>query len=380
MPNIIDQYFEDHNADIHFFYTGKQNIVGRDYADSVIINRRNAHYIRIATLSYDTSLQSIEENIVNEEIMVRVENSVGSQYLANQFRINLIGHIVGRRVNKNKFKCIVTPDIEYLDFPRILITEELSTEGNRIGIWMHTEGIKTIYLSKIYSHARNSLPMNTGYLDSKYYIHLLQDEEMVYDVDTTNIIGVVTRNQFLAGINVYDGINKRLSKLEDIRYPDIQYATVNTDISWTPVVEGATGRDYQRIPVSTADYGISMSNPFIRILTGDTKGFTVTEKGLYQIQIVSGLNTRSAIEDSNVELSLFKNSEKITSSEMRFKLRADNGVNYTNPIGVSGINTLLQLNTSDIMRLQMKFLSEPKNGVVNDGCKLAITKLLQIPE
>lgn len=380
MPKIIDQYYEDHNADIRFFYTGKQNVVGRDYADSVIINRRNAHYIRIATISYDTSLQSIEENIVNEELMVRIENSVGSQYLANQFRINLVGHIVGRRVDKNKFKCIVTPDVEYLDFPKIFVTEELSTEGNRIGIWMHTEGIKVIYLSKIYSHARNSVPMNTEYYDSKYYIYLLQDEEMVYDVDTTNILGVVTRNQFLAGINIYDSINKRLNKLENIKYPDIQYAAVSTDMSWTPVTEGATGRGYQRIPVASADYGISISDPFIRILTGETKGFAVSEKGLYQIQIVSGLNTRSATEDSDVELSLFKNSEKITSSEIQLKLKADKGVAYTNPIGISGINTLLQLNTSDVMRLQMKFLSTPKNGVVNDGCKLAITKLLQIPE
>ena len=119
---IKNQFFEDHLKNISFFYTGKSNVIGADYADSVISNSRNAHYIRIATVEYDETLQSTEETIVNEQFKLRIENQVVSQYLCNDVLVQITGHIAGKRVSKNKFKCIVTPEIEYMTVPEIFIT------------------------------------------------------------------------------------------------------------------------------------------------------------------------------------------------------------------------------------------------------------------
>lgn len=379
MPTVKSQFWEDHNKDISFFYTGKANVIGRDYADAVISNTRNAHYIRFATITYDESLQSTEENIVNEELLLRVENYVGSQYVANEATIKLVGHIVGKRVDKNKFKCVIAPEIEYMDIPEIMITEEINSNGNKIGLWLHTEGIKRIYTTKIYSHARNSYPLNTEYIDSKYYINLLSNDDMVYNVDTTNLSADVARNQFLSGVNIYSGIDRRLTKLESIKYPDIKFASISTDTSWVPQTTGNSAVSYQRIPLVNADYSTALSTSFIRIQGASTNGFMVTEPGLYSVQFTSGLNTRSAITDSNVELSLFKNDDRVACSTMQFKLKADNGVHYTNPIGIGSGVALLSLSTSDIVRLQFRFLEGANNGVVNDGCQILVTKLLHTP-
>ena len=53
VPIVKSQFWEDHEKNISFFFTGKGNVIGRDYADAVIANTRNAHYIRFANVSYD---------------------------------------------------------------------------------------------------------------------------------------------------------------------------------------------------------------------------------------------------------------------------------------------------------------------------------------
>lgn len=378
-PIIKSQFFEDHNKDISFFYTGKGNVIGRDYADSVIANTRNAHYIRIATITYDETIQSTEENIINEEFLVRIENYISSQYLSNEITIKLTGHVVGKRVDKNNFKCIISPEFDYLDIPRIFITEERTVEENKIGIWLHTEGVKRIYLYKLYSHARNSYPLNTEYIDSKYYIEFLNNSDMTYNVDTSNDIVTITRNQFCAGINYYYMIDRRLSNLEAIRYPNIKFATINTDSSWTPITTGSSAVEYQKIPLINADYGLALSDSFLRVVTGTNHSFMVLEAGLYQVQFISGIITRSSIEDCNVELSIFKNDDIVNCTTMQFKLKADNGIHYTNPIGISSGTALLNLTETDLVKLQFKFIGYAVDGVTNDGTKILVTKLLNIP-
>lgn len=381
VPIVKSQFWEDHEKNISFFFTGKGNVIGRDYADAVIANTRNAHYIRFANVSYDEALQSTEENIVNEELLLRMENYVGSQYLANEVTIKLVGQVVGKRVNKNKFKCIVTPEIDYSDIPEIIITEEVNSDGNnKIALWLHTEGIKRIYTTKLHSHARNSYPLNAEYIDSKYYITLLDNADMVYDVDTSNIRSTVVRDQFCAGVNIYSDIDRRLKKVESIICPDIQFATINTETSWIPDISGNTAFEYQKVPLTSVDYSLTLSNTFLKVQSGTVAGFTVNEAGLYMIQLVSCLNTRSAIEDSSVELSLFKNDDRIPSSDMQFTLKADNGVNNMNPTGIGNGTVVMNLSTEDILRLKLKFLSTPHLGVVNDGCRIHVTKLLQIPQ
>lgn len=379
VPKIKSQFYEDHKKDISFFYTGKANVIGRDYADAVITNTRNAHYIRIATISYDSTIQPTDENIVNEEFLIRYENQVTSQYVANEATIKLVSHIVGKRVDRDRFKCILTPELEYLSIPEIRITEELTADGYIIGVWMHTEGIKRIYLTRIHSHARNSYPLNSEYIDSKYYINLLENSEIQYDVDTTNLLNTVSRNQIGTGVNIYSTIDRRLTNLEAIRYPDIRFCTVSSDSSWTPEVTGSISREYQRIPMVNVNYGMSLSTPFVNLQVGAVKGFSVNSEGLYQVQYTNDITTLSAVEDSVAETALFKNNDIVPGTSMIRKLKGDYGDNYMNDTGAASSTALLHLTTTDIVRLQFKFIHGFDDGVINRGCKVQVTKLLQIP-
>lgn len=376
---IKNQFFEDHLKNISFFYTGKSNVIGADYADSVISNSRNAHYIRIATVEYDETLQSTEETIVNEQFKLRIENQVVSQYLCNDVLIQITGHIAGKRVSKNKFKCIVTPEIEYMTVPEIFITEEVESDQYRLGIWLNTQGVKRIYIKRIFGSDRNCVPMNEPYIDSRYYFNILKNEDLVYDVDSTNILSTITRVQFASGVNIYHTVDARLNALEAIKYPDIRFSIINTDASWVPEVEGDAAIGYQKMPLSNVDAGTAMSTSFVSLQAGAVKGFTVSEDGLYLLQIVSGLNTMSAIEDNNIELSLFKNNDIIQGTTLKYKLKADDGVHFTNPVGIGGAFTLVNLLATDIVRIQFKFLTTGYSGIVNESTKIQIMKLMQIP-
>ena len=263
--------------------------------------------------------------------------------------------------------------------PEIFITEEVESDQYRLGIWLNTQTVKRIYIKRTFGSDRNSVPMNEPYIDSRYYFNILRNEDLVYDVDTTNILSTITRNQFASGVNIYHGIDSRLNALESIIYPDIRFSIINTDASWVPSVQGDAAIGYQKIPLSNIDAGTAMSTSFVKIQSGAVKGFTVLENGLYLIQIVSGLNTMSAIEDNDVELSLFKNDELIQGTSLKYKLRADNGIRFTNPVGLGGSFTLVNLSSSDIVRIQFKFLSAAHNGVINESTKIQIMKLMQIP-
>lgn len=382
-PMIKSQFFEDHNKDISFFYTGKNNVLGRDYSDGIIANTRNASYIRIGRISFDKTLQPNDENIVQEEFILRMENYISSQYKTEDVTVKIAGHIIGKRVNRTKFKCIITPGLEYDSVPDIHVTEELTSEGYIIGIWLNTTGTKRVFVKKINSNARNSYPVDDEYIDSKYYMYFLKNSDMVYDVDTTNILANITRNEFIRGVNIYDGIDLRLNRLEAIQYPDFKFAYINTDSSWVPVYSGNQSKSYQRIPLVNADYGLASSNPFLRIETATTKGFLVLDEGLYQIQYTCGISADMAMEDNVVETCLTLDGTPIPGTSITRKLIGSNDITkgniYNNPYGMGSGTVLLHLRTTNIIRLEFKFLEGYKGGIKNNGSKILVTKLLQMP-
>lgn len=382
MPQIKETFFEDHKGDISFFYNGKNNVIGLQYPDAVITNAANHNYIKIAMIDYDESLQYSEENVIDETFALRIENNKAAQYAANSVNVKLLGHVTGKRVTKEKFKCIITPELEYLGVPELIITEEPYTSPDniqcyRVCVWLNSTNIKRIYTSKVLSHARNTVPVNAPYIDSRYYFYLMDNDTIVPDVDTADVESVVKRYQFTTGISIYKPIDTRLTSLEGIRYPDIKSTVVNYDTTWVPDTDGTDAVNYQLLPPVNSNYGLSLSNSFIKLHGGSTKGISVTEAGLYMFQIASGMDTMSATEDSDIELSLQKNSEYIHDGSLQYKLIADKGSHYVNPIGFVGGSVVLNLTTSDIIRLRYKALTTPRLGVMNRGTKLYVTKLIQ---
>ena len=383
MTMIKSDFLENHEGDVIFLYNGKDNVIGLSYPDAVIANNRLAHFIRIATVTFDQTLQFAEENIVDETFSLRVENSVNAQYAANSCTVKLIGHVAGKRITKDKFKCIVTPDVGYLDIPELYLIEDTYTTSDnkneyRLEVWLHTVNVRRIFMTKVSSHARNAAPINAEYLDSRYYFDLMTNEKMIYNTDTSNLSAVIKSKRFTEGINIFSQIDSRLNTLEAVNYPDFKHGYIIYDPSWTPSTSGSESIGYQQVPAASIDYSSALSTPFMSIdLTPVNKAVRVNEPGLYLFQIVSGLNTTSAMEDNDIELSLFKNTDIIQSSTIIYKLRADNGELYTNPMGLSGGMVLLDLQPSDSIRLQFKFLSDPHNGIINRSTRVQVVKILQ---
>ena len=376
---IFNGFEEDWQANILFRYTGKANVLGLNHPDSYFSNDRTGKYLRFATISYDSTAQPTDQTVVDEEFNVSLTNKENSQYLAESYSIHLKAHIVGKRVSKNKCKCIITPHMDYLSVPEVYVTEEVEGDQYRLGLWIRSEFARLIHVFKGVSKANNYTPLNVSYSTSGYYVNIPTNEDIVYGVDVIDESATIIEKQVCRGISIYDAVDKRFQKLEAIKYPDIKAATINTDMAWVPETEGESGAGYQRIPLSNADYGTSLSDTFIRIEAGTTKGFTVSEDGLYLLQIVSRFNTKSAIEDIDIELSLFKDDEQINASVMVMKLKADNGVLHTNPIGIGGAQVLVNLKSTNIVRLQMKFLNGAENGVINEGTTIQIMKIITIP-
>ena len=88
---------------------------------------------------------------------------------------------------------------------------------------------------------------------------------------------------------------------------------------------------------------------------------------------------KSAVEDADITLALFKDDEEINAARMDFKLRADNGVYYMNPIGIGGATVTVYLKSTDLVRLQLKFNGKAISGVINEGTQIQVTKLVDIP-
>lgn len=372
MVNVKNQFFEDHLKNISFFYTGRANVIGMNYADTVIKNSRNVNYIKIATISFDETLQSSEENIINEVFVINTDNNVNAQYNSNIATVKITAHTSGKRITKDKFKCVITPELEYDNMPELRFTNEMDDTTYKVGIWLKTTGIKNIYLYKIYSNARNAVPLNTQYIDSKYYFNFTQNDDVIIDLDTCNVVGTLEAKQFYIAENSYKSIMDRLDRLESIKYPDVRFCTINTDIGWVPESDGVQSTQYQKVQLSNIDYSTSLSDSFVK-LESTIKGFTVKESGLYLIQIINGLTSLSAIKDNRVELILSKNSEYLNDTSMKFTIYGNNVPNNT---GFSNGFILINLKASDIIRLNFKFLNEPNGGIINNLCKIQLLKLM----
>lgn len=377
---VKNAFMEDWQKNLIFHYTGKANVIGLSHPDAYYHNVNTEKYLRFATVSYDETIQSKDQFFVDETLKIDMFNSENTQYLSNSFTVHLAAHIVGNRVTKDKCKCIITPALDYTDGPEIYVTEEQDGTTYQLGLWIRSEYARVIYVTKVASHALNSLPINNQSMSTGYYISIPTNNDIISGVDTTNESGTIIANQVCRGISIFDSVVKRFQKLEAIQYPDIKGATINTDMAWVPETEGEEATTWQRVPISSVDYGASLSDTFITIEAGTTKGFRVLSTGLYLIQIVSRFNTKSAIEDIDVEMALFKNDDQIATSNITTKLIGDNGVLHINPIGIGGAQILTRISTTDIMRLQMRFLSGAINGVINEGTTIQITKLIDIPE
>lgn len=381
MEKLIENCFmEDWQANIEFPYTGKANIIGMTYPDSCFVNDRTGKYFRFAVITFDSSMQPTDQTVVDEEFEIMMANSESSHYVSESCTVRLQTHITGKRVTRDKCKCIVTPDMNYLTIPEIYVTEESENDTYQIGLWIRSEFSRLICITHKSSRANNSTPLNTPYVTSGYYVNIPTGDDIVYGVDVIDESASITLNQVCRGINLFEDIHKRFMQIESIRYPDFKAASINTDMAWVPNTdEGESSVGYQRIPLISADYAASLSDSFIKIEPGPTHAFRVSDDGLYQMQIVSRFNMKSAVEDADITLALFKDDEEINAARMDFKLRADNGVYYMNPTGIGGATVTAYLKSTDLVRLQLKFNGKAISGVINEGTQIQVTKLVDIP-
>lgn len=380
MANIVkNQYFEDAQGDISFFYTGKSNIIGLPSADAVIDNDRNAKYVRVATITFDTTLQSTQENIIDELLRIGLYNQISAQYENYMMDVHITAHVTGQRITKTKTKLIFKPYDLDDNYNGIYLTEEQNGTNYIVGLWVDTRYYDSIVLWRVSGSDRTSAHLNEDSFDRSYYLNLLKNEDKVYDVDTTNVFGTINANLVMQGTHYLTTMESRLKRLEQIQYPDIRFCTLATDTSWVPETENATAMQPQRLTINSVDYSLSLSSAFVEIKAGSIKGFVLPEPGLYMIQVINRFDTKSATKDSVIQVYLTKDDDIIPGTEILQRLLADNGKTYANNLGLSNGMVLVHSNGANIFRLMFKFLENPQNGVINEGTRIQVMKLLDQP-
>lgn len=364
---ISNSFFEDHNAGIYFYYTGKKNILGLQHPDSSILNDKNYKYTRIGIITYDLP-DSTSETCVDETLTIAMENasSVSDSYEnSNVNRVHIFGIVKGNRVVKTSFKCVCEPIFSDSSILDIYLTEEntlvdgLSTYC--LGIWVKSENCNKIFVTMDNSHAINTVPMNEYCFSSSYELSLLKEANKEADVDTSDLDSYVQASTFCTGTNIYKNILDRLTALENQKSYNFSYAKVTYDVGFVPINSGDDALLDQIITPSNISYGMDAS-PFLTLNTTE-QYFTVKESGAYLIQ----LNSKFSGSTSKIKISITNNTDTVSE------------IVYDPSYEISTLSiplTVLNLDETNLIRIKFTFIDTTVDDIVNNGTDMTVIRLL----
>lgn len=363
--NIINTFFQDYLARSYFFYTGKTNVLGIQHPDSSILNDNDYKYTRIGVITYDLA-DDTSETCVDEALTIALENGTSEGYENSIInRVHIFGIVKGNRVVKSTFKCTCEPVFADTSVLEIYLTEEtILVDGFSkycLGIWVKTEGCKKIFITMDNSHSINTNPLNEYSFSSNYELSLLKEDTKEGDTTMTDLDTYVQTASFCTGENIFSSIHDRLAALESQTAYNFSYATVSYDVGFTPITVGNSALYPQIITPSNISYGSGIS-PFISLNTSG-QYFTVKEAGSYILQ----LNSKFSGPTGKIRISITNNIDTIAELE------------YDPSYSISSLTTplvVLNLDSSNLIRVRFTFVDSAINGVVNEGTTMMVMRLL----
>lgn len=371
---IYNSFCEDDEANKHFQYTGKLNVLGLAHPDSSLLNDRDYGYMRVATIYFEDSLLATDEVTINESFTIAGQlASSTSEGTANVCKVQLYGVAKGKYPVNSTFKCVCTPLLSDSEIPMIYITKESLTIDDStvpgIGIWLQTGNYAKVFVNNDSSHSRNTVPFNGEHLDSRYYVEYLINSEIESGVNTTNTYSQIAVNVVCRGVNINSDILKRLTAIEGTALPKFQYGYVSYDEGFIPTYVGNAAVDYQLVSPSAVQYSLANSAKFLQF--NSDKTLSVLEAGTYMIQLSSGIKCGSdATKPADVELNVYVDDVKVAPMTIQRSLTVGSIDNC------SGNMAVVTLSTSSKIKVKFKFGSNIGDSITNTSTYLSVMRFL----
>lgn len=362
---INNSFFQDHLANVYFFYTGKTNVLGIQHPDSSILNDKDYKWTRIGVITYDLADETTE-TCVDETLTIALENDTSEGYENSIInRVHILGIVKGNRVVKSTFKCACEPVFTDTDVLEIHLTEETTTTNGLstycLGIWVKTENCNKIFITMDNSHSINTVPLNEYCFSSGYELTLLKEDTKEADTSMTDLDTYVQASSFCTGENIFSSILNRLTALENRSSYNFSYATVTYDIGFTPISTGSDALLPQIITPSNISYRGNIS-PFLKLSTAG-QYFTVQEAGSYLFQ----LNSKFSGSTGRIQITITNNNDIVAE------------LVYDPSYSISSLTTplvVLNVDDSNVIRVKFTFVDGAIDDVVNEGTTMMVMRLL----
>lgn len=376
--NISNCFFEDDEANVIFFYSGRDSILGLTHPDYIVKNTDRMRYARIAFLTPsdlgDSDTPIYMEEKLSVDIFTPIENNMGQTKSAT---ITVAALAQSKRIRKDTVYCTVHNDFAH-DINRnlnVYLTEDtyLNTDGEKrygLGVWIDTQEDSYILTQVIKSYSANSCPIDNDHYPAGYEASYLTSLDIHTDVNMTNSLDIIKNNQIISAIMYNDDNNERLTKLEE-KTQYLPFGFVQNTVVYDNIYK-PTNSNTDEIITPTSIRGINTD----RIIKLDpaNRAFTVLQEGAYQIQLKNGLYLTTG--ESDVTLSLYNESIDLTDAKMNLHLFTRN--NKPVKMGYSSNAVTLHLRPGDKIYLKANW-ETVDNLIVGNETIVSVTAMMYYP-
>ena len=316
---VLNSYFEDDDANICFFYNGKQSVIGLHHPDYVFKNDENHVYAMIAYIECN--------DIGDPEETINIDEKFEFNLLFDNDQLTLSGVIdfaatvkdgrprnVACSVTNNAIRSN-TEQVSLKSFPKVYVTteskESRSDEPIKIGlgIWIETQDCKYMLTHVLKSLSANSLPIDTEHIPSYYTVEFLTNYTKETDVNVLNLFDHIENNLLAEASKSTDYQDAIFEQIASIIKGQPHQFTQNT-IIYDPLYRPSTAK------VEDTVKGTSVIGPTTdRIVSLDSvnKTFRVIQGGVYSLQLKNGFYLVQG--ESRVDLNVYVGTNQI--KEMR---------------------------------------------------------------
>lgn len=318
---VLNTYFEDDDANIHFFYNGKQSVIGLHHPDYVFKNDEQHKYAMVAYIEFNDIGDPEEPVQIEEKFEVsllydnrQIMNSIIIDFMGLAYNGELIDSKCS--VTDNKVKQGTNTQATIYPDPVVKVTtedrdpESDEDKGSKgIGIWINIEGVEYMLTHVLKSLSANSLPIDVEHAPSYYTIEFLTNYTKETDINVLNLEDHITDNLITEATKSDQYQNDVFENISAIIKGQPHQFIQNT-VVYDPVYTPSTAKTEDVVK------GTSVIGPTTdRIVSLDSvnKTFRVIQGGVYSLQLKNGFYLVQG--ESRVDLNVYVGTNQI--KEMR---------------------------------------------------------------
>lgn len=330
---IYEAFFEDSDANICFWYGGKNNVLGLQHPDFILENEDKHQFARVAFYTYndigdDSIIVYMNETLDITTIASRTDDA--NAINMKTFKVHFEATGKAGRVDKDSIKCTVTNSntIDYKiatdsDYPKVRITEDpyLDSESKErygVGIWIDITNMRHVMINVDKSLSANSVPINTEHYPTSYTAEYLNNTTKEADVNLLTVEDLLEDRTIMESTDYNSNNSDRIAELEEkTKYEPHQFHQ-NT-VQYNPTYEPrSTGTE-------EVVQGTTIIAPVLdRILTLDPvkKTFSVKQDGIYALQLKNGFYLIQG--ESRLDLKVYIGTNQIKEMNISVYLTSNN--------------------------------------------------------